>query len=194
MKLSEWAKRLGISYKTAWRMYKRGEIPNAIRLPTGRIVILEDKEKESKKLDENTVAIYCRVSDNASKENLEKQAERLKEYAEAKGYQIKHVVQEIGSGVNDTRPKLMKLLNQKDYHILLVEHKDRLTRFGFNYIKHWLENTGRKVEVVDLAEDDAQDLMQDLISIVYSFSARLYGLRRAKKKTQQIMDFLQNED
>jgi putative resolvase len=134
------------------------------------------------------------VSDNASKDNLERQAERLKEYAIARGYQIKHVVKEIGSGVNDARPKLMKLLNQKDYKILLVEHKDRLTRFGFNYIKGWLESTGRKIEIVDETDDDKTDLMQDLVSIVYSFSARLCGLRRAKKKTEEIMRVIQNDE
>ncbi len=132
MKLSQWAKKLGISYKTAWRMYKRDEIPNTIKLPTGRVIVLE----EDKVVEGNTGAIYCRVSDNNSKDNLERQAERLKEYAIVKGYQIKHVVKEVGSGVNDARPKLLKLLNQRDYQILLVEHKDRLTRFGFNFIKH----------------------------------------------------------
>ena len=166
MKLSQWAKKLGISYKTAWRMYKRGEIPNDIKLPTGRVIVLE----EDKVVEENTVAIYCRVSDNNSKDNLERQAERLKEYAIAKGYKIKHIVKEVGSGVNDARPKLLKLLNQRDYQILLVEHKDRLTRFGFNFIKNWLENTGRKVEVVNEAQDDVSDLMQDLVAIIYSFS------------------------
>ena len=190
MKLSQWAKKLGISYKTAWRMYKRGEIPNAIRLPTGRVIVLE----EDKVVEENTVAIYCRVSDTNSKDNLEKQAERLKEYAIAKGYKIKHVVKEVGSGVNDTRPKLLRLLNQRDYHILLVEHKDRLTRFGFNFIKNWLESTGRKVEVVNEAQDDVSDLMQDLVAIIHSFSARLYGLRRAKKKTEQIIKLLKDDE
>jgi len=60
----------------------------------------------------------------------------------------------------------MKLLNQSDYKILLVEHKDRLTRFGFNYITSWFENTGRKVEVVNEADDDKTDLMQGDLSIV----------------------------
>jgi predicted site-specific integrase-resolvase len=149
MKLSQWAKRLGISYRTAWRMYQKGQIPNAIKLPTGSIIVLEDSDGEGTGIDNNTVAIYCRVSDNASKDNLERQAERLKEYAITRGYKIKHIVKEIGSGINDSRPKLMKLLNQNDYKILLVEHKDRLTRFGFNYIKEWLESTGRKIEIVE---------------------------------------------
>jgi predicted site-specific integrase-resolvase len=195
MKLSQWAKKLGISYRTAWRMYQNGQIPNAVKLPTGSIIVLED-ECENKSIvgENNTVAIYCRVSDNASKDNLERQAEKLKEYAIARGYQIKHIVKEIGSGVNDSRPKLMKLLNQNDYKILLVEHKDRLTRFGFNYIKSWFENTGRKIEVVNEADDDKTDLMQDLVSIIYSFSARLYGLRRAKKKAEEIVKVIQNDE
>jgi putative resolvase len=194
MKLSQWAKKLGISYRTAWRMYQKGQIPNAIKLPTGSIIVLEDSNDRSITIAENTVAIYCRVSDNASKDNLERQAERLKEYAITRGYQIKYIIKEIGSGVNDSRPKLMKLLNQNDYKILLVEHKDRLTRFGFNYIKEWLESTGRKIEIVDETSDDRADLIQDLISIVYSFSARLYGLRRAKKKTEEIMRVIQNDE
>jgi Predicted site-specific integrase-resolvase len=77
---------------------------------------------------------------------------------------------------------------------LLVEHKGRLTRFGFNYIKSWLENTGRKVEVVNEADDDKTDLMQDLVSIIYSFSTRLYGLRRAKKKAEEIVKVIQNDE
>ncbi len=88
----------------------------------------------------------------------------------------------------------MKLLNQTDYKILLVEHKDRLTRFGFNYIKNWLESTGRKIEVVNEADDDKTDLMQDLVSIIYSSSARLYGLRRAKKKAEEIVRIIQSDE
>jgi predicted site-specific integrase-resolvase len=82
MKLSQWAKKLGISYRTAWRMYQNGQIPNAVKLPTGSIIVLEDEcENKSMVGENNTVAIYCRVLDNASKDNLERQAERLKEYA-----------------------------------------------------------------------------------------------------------------
>jgi Predicted site-specific integrase-resolvase len=75
MKLSQWAKKLGISYKTAWRMYQNGQIPNAVKLPTGSIIVLEDEcENRSVIGENNTVAIYCRASDNASKDNLERQA------------------------------------------------------------------------------------------------------------------------
>ena len=90
----------------------------------------------------------------------------------------------MGSGVNDNRKKLQKLLSQENWGMIVVEHKDRLTRFGFNYIQTLLESQGRKIEVVNMAEDGTQDLMQDLVSIIYSFSARMYGLRRTKRKTE----------
>ncbi len=124
MKLSEWARKMGISYRRAWQMFKDG------KLPIG--TILEDEPRGV--VLENTVAIYSRASGHEDKDDLERQAERLKEYVLAKGYKIIHVVKEVGSGVKDTRPKLIELLRKKDYRILLVGHKDRLTRFGFNYI------------------------------------------------------------
>jgi len=193
MKLSDWAKKMGISYRRAWQMFKDGKLPNARQLPTGTIVILE--EKTNTPMAQNVVAIYARVSAHENKGNLEKQAERLKEYAIAKGYQIKHIVKEIGSGVNDTRPKLIGLLNKQDYSILLVEHKDRLTRFGFNYIKLLCEKQGKVIEIVNGAENEKEDLIQDFIAVIYSFSAKLYGLRRAKRKTEKIIkEITQNEE
>jgi predicted site-specific integrase-resolvase len=194
MKLSDWAKKMGISYRRAWQMFKDGKLPNAKQLPTGTIVILEE-EKTDLFSTQNIVAIYARVSSHENRDNLERQAERLKEYAIAKGYQIKHIVKEIGSGVNDARPKLIGLLNKQDYSILLVEHKDRLTRFGFNYVRLLCEKQGKLIEVVNGAEDEKEDLIHDFVAVIYSFSARLYGLRRAKRKTEKIIkEITQNED
>jgi predicted site-specific integrase-resolvase len=194
MKLSDWAKKMGISYRRAWQMFKDGKLPNAKQLPTGTIVILEE-EKTDLFSPQNIVAIYARVSSHENRDNLERQAERLKEYAIAKGYQIKHIVKEIGSGVNDARPKLIGLLNKQDYSILLVEHKDRLTRFGFNYVRLLCEKQGKLIEVVNGAEDEKEDLIHDFVAVIYSFSARLYGLRRAKRKTERIIkEITQNED
>ncbi|MDW8295130.1 MAG: IS607 family transposase [Aquificaceae bacterium] len=192
MKLSDWAKKMGISYRRAWQMFKDGKLPNARRLPTGTIVVLE--EEVYQKPSNNEVAIYCRVSSHENIDNLERQAERLKEYAIAKGYNIKHIVKEVGSGVNDARPKLTKLLKQRDYDILLVEHKDRLTRFGFNYLKLLAEEQGKVIEVVNCAEEEKDDLVQDFVAVIYSFSAKLYGLRRAKRKTEEIIKEITGND
>jgi len=82
-------------------------------------------------------------------------------------------VKEIASGVNDSRPKLLSLFRDPSITLLVVEHKDRLTRFGFRYIEALLELQGRKIEVVNVAENDKADLLHDLASIVYSFCARL---------------------
>lgn len=193
MKLSDWARKMGISYRRAWQMFKDGKLPNARQLPTGTIVVLEEQTEKEKLLSKD-VAIYCRVSSHENKDNLEKQAERLKEYAIAKGYNVKHVVKEVGSGVNDTRPKLVKLLKQKDYRILLVEHKDRLTRFGFNYLKLLAEEQGKTIEVVNCAEEEKEDLVQDFVAVIYSFSAKLYGLRRAKRKTEKIIKEITSDE
>ncbi|MGC8678121.1 MAG: IS607 family transposase, partial [Hydrogenobaculum sp.] len=86
MKLSDWAKKMGISYRRAWQMFKDGKLPNARQLPTGTIVVIEDdKEKKDCELKTKIVAIYARVSSQENIDNLEIQADRLKEYALAKG-------------------------------------------------------------------------------------------------------------
>ncbi len=192
IKLSEYAKRHGVTYRTVWNKFKEGKLPNGYKDEFGNILVKVENPKGNLKLSKK-VAIYTRISSNENKSNLESQTNRLKEFAIAKGYTITHIVKEIGSGVNDNRKKLLKLLQKNDYGILLVEHKDRLTRFGFAYIKTLLEDKGIKVEVVNEAEDETSDLMQDLISIIYSFSARMYGLRRSKRKTEKIIKCLQEE-
>ena len=190
IKLSEYAKLHSVTYRTAWNWYKAGKIKSSYKDEYGNILV----RIEEKTPLENKVAIYARVSSNENKSNLESQAERLKQYATAKGYQIIYVVKEVGSGVNDNRKKLLNLLEKDDYGILLVEHKDRLTRFGFNYIKTLLKRNKQRIEVVNEAEDVKSDLMQDLVSIIYSFSARMYGLRRSKRKTEKVIKCLEEEN
>lgn len=189
MKLSDYAKQRGVTYRTAWNHFRLGKIEGAYKdSKTGHVIIPSLKEKNLHK-----AALYARVSSNENKDNLEAQAERLKQYCIARGYQIVYVVKEIGGGVNDNRKKLLKILSKDDWGRLVVEHKDRLTRFGFNYIQALLEKEGKEIEVVNRAEDDRTDLIQDLVSIVYSFSARMYGLRRSKRKTEKILECLKQE-
>lgn len=187
MKLSDYAKSLGVCYKTAWNMWKRGEL-DAYQLPSGTIVVKNHTNSEPSKLVK--VAIYCRVSSAENKSNLESQAERLLAYCCAKGYSIVRIVKEVGSGVNDNRRKLIKLLHETDYDLIVCEHKDRLSRVGFNYLKVLLTQTNRDIEVVNLASEETDDLMQDFVSIITSFCARLYGIRRRTRKTEQIVQCL----
>ena len=68
-----------------------------------------------------------------------------------------------------------------------MEHKDRLTRFGYNYLEQLLKMQDRRIEVINLAESGKEDLIQDFVSIVTSFCARLYGQRRSKRKTERLI-------
>lgn len=140
------------------------------------------------------VAIYARVSSSDHRETLERQAERLSQYCTVRGYQVALVVKEIASGVNDSRPKLLSLLKDTSITRVVVEHRDRLTRFGFHYIDALFSVQGRVIEVVNPAENDKEELLADLASIIYSFCARLYGQRRAKRQTEKVVQELQAKE
>lgn len=189
MKLTDYARQQGISYKTAWRWWKAGRLLGW-HLPTGTI-LLASVEAPAVGDQTRRVAIYARVSSAENKGNLDSQAERLVAYCAARGYQLAKVVKEIGSGVNDARPKLLSLLEDQSIDLIVIEHKDRLTRFGFRYLDTLLKTQGRAIEVVNQAENGiengTEDLLADLTAIVYSFCARLYGQRRAKRKTEVIV-------
>ncbi|GAA6616898.1 IS607 family transposase [Scytonema sp. NUACC26] len=194
MKLSDYAKYLGVSYQTAWRQFKKGVLPHrAYQLKSGTVIVDFDPNQGNPVLGmTKRAAIYARVSSAENKTNLDSQAERLTQYAAAKGYQVVKIVKEVGSGLNDSRRQLASLLSQSGYEVLIVEHKDRLARFGTNYIDLLLKRLGITLEVVNLSENGTDELMTDLVSIIRSFAARLYGQRRAKRKTEKIIAELQS--
>jgi predicted site-specific integrase-resolvase len=189
MKLSDYAKQEGVRYETAWRWFRDGKIKGH---RVGKHTILVDEGKPAQVVGQ-TVAIYARVSSAENKTNLDSQAERLVAYSMAKGYQITKVVKEVGSGVNDARPKFLSLLEDPAISKIVVEHKDRASRFGVRYIESLLRIQGRQLEVVNQSENSTEDLLADLTSIIYSFCARLYGQRRAKRKTERIVEQLQEK-
>ena len=186
MKLSEYARKNNITYRTAQRHWSLGLIPGK-QLATGTIVVFDDDKKGIVKTKTLQVATYARVSSSQNKDNLDKQQDRLIDYANAKGYKTLYNIKEIGSGLNDSRPKLLELLSNKDIDIIIVEHKDRLTRFGFKYIETLMELQDRKIEVINNLDDDKDDLIQDFISIITSFCARIYGQRRSKRSTEKLI-------
>jgi putative resolvase len=186
MKLSVYAHEVGVSYRTAFRWFKSGKIQGR-QMDTGTILITEPISAPQTAERSVGVAIYTRVSAAENKDDLDGQAIRLRDYCAAKGYPVTWVVKEIGSGVNDTRPKLLKLLTDPSVNLIVVEHKDRLTRFGYHYIEQLLKMQDRRIEVINLAENGKEDLIQDFVSIVTSFCARLYGQRRSRRKTERLI-------
>ena len=124
-------------------------------------------------------------------ENMEKTEKRLEEFAVLKGYNIINSYKEIASGMNDNRQILNKVFENDNWTYLIIENKDRLTRFGFNYIKKLLNKLNKEIIVINETDNDNEDLIKDLVSIIYSFSARMYGLRRRKNKTE-VIKFLES--
>ena len=191
IKLSDYAKKFGITYRTAWNRYKRGKFPDAIKDENGHVCLpishfIKDEDVR--------VAVYARVSSSENKSNLDSQAERLINYCNARGYKVSKIVKECGSGLNETRPKLESLLTDRSIKVIVVEHKDRFSRFGLNYIQKLLEMDNRRIEIVNEVTEDRDDLMQDFVSIITSFCARLYGKRRTRRRTEKLISELSNLD
>lgn len=192
-KLSDYAKKFNVTYRTAWNRFKQGKIDGAfLDEKTNHIYIPVEsfKENATKK-----VALYARVSNHDAADNLDRQLERIRNYSISNGYDIVYEFKEISSGLNDQRTKLTKLLKKDDYDLIIVENKDRLTRFGFNYIKVLLNTKNKDILVINKTDDNKKtDLIQDLVSIIYSFSARIYGLRKGNEKSKKLKDFLEKTD
>jgi predicted site-specific integrase-resolvase len=181
MRLSQYAKQMNVSYKTAFRWWKAGRL-DAYQLDTGTIIVRDP-------LPETTtptgVALYARVSTQGQKADLDRQVERLKTYAASRGYQVTQMVQEIASGLNDTRPKLLKLLTDPQIGKIVVEHRDRLTCFGFVYIDQLFAMQGRSLEVM-FPTDTTHDLVEDFSVVITSMASRIYGRRHSKERAEKI--------
>lgn len=185
MKLSTWAKKQGISYKTAWRLWKTGKLPlPAEQLATGTIIVKEPEASYEAGL--SLVVLYARVSSSDQKQDLDRQLSRLVEVATSKGFQVVKVIKEIGSGLNGKRTKLLTILRDPNVKTIVVEHKDRLARFGFEYLEALLNASGRRIIVVDETETK-DDLVKDMIDVLASFCARLYGRRSAKDRAKKAL-------
>jgi putative resolvase len=181
MKLSQYAKKAGISYKTAWRWYKAGTL-DAYQTPTGMVVV---RDPQMDRIGTGRIALYARVSSADQKSDLERQMQRLRDYAAARGYQVAKEVTEIASGLNESRPKFLKLLADPTIGTIIVEHKDRGTRFGWNYITTLMEAQGRRMEAV-FPDETKDDLVNDFVSIITSMAARIYGRRGSRRKAERI--------
>lgn len=185
MKLSVWARKQGISYKTAWRLFASNKLPvSAEQLATGTIIV---KVPESLlETRPSSAVLYARVSSSDQKQDLDRQLSRLVEYATSQGLQVILAIKEVGSGLNGKRPKLLSILGNPDIKTVVVEHKDRLVRFGFEYLEALFKASGRRIIVVDESEMK-DDLVQDMVDVLTSFCARLYGRRSARNRAEKAL-------
>jgi len=196
VKISQLAKDLGVTVQTLWNWKHQGKIYFIKDKYNGYNYVSKETYNDLLNIRENKTnkdVIYCRVSTPTRKNNLDTQKDRLVQYANAKGYNIHKIITEVGSGFNDNRPKLQAILDNMDFDIILVEHKDRLTRVGFNHIETLLLKLNKKIEVVNNVDTDEKDIIQDFISIITSYTSRIYGNRRKNRKTEELIKELKNK-
>ncbi len=146
------------------------------------------------KKNEEKIAVYCRVSshDQKVKGDLDRQKARVLQYCVDKSYNVVVCYDEVGSGMNDQRAKLNKLMKMaiaKEITKIVVEHTDRLTRFNYHFIETFFESHGVKVEFMEqvLNAGFENELVSDMLALMASFSAKIYGKRSAsnrKKNTE----------
>lgn len=181
MKLSAWAREQGISYRTAWRWFKAGTLPvPAEQAATGTILVAAVASEAG------AAALYARVSSSDQKKDLEGQVGRLVSFATARGLAVSRTVAEVGSGLNGRRPKLLRLLSDPAAQTIVVEHRDRLMRFGCEYVEAALQAQGRRLVVADPGEVK-DDLVRDMVEVLTSFCARLYGRRSARSRARKAL-------
>ncbi|MDX3243421.1 IS607 family transposase [Streptomyces sp. ME18-1-4] len=189
MKLSEWAARNGVHYQTAWTWAKEGRMPvAAVQTPSGTWLV----EESAPEVNGRTVA-YCRVSSGDQKADLDRQVSRVVQGATALGLPVAEIVTEIGSGLHGRGRKLRRLLSNPDASVIVVEHRDRLARFGVEYLDAVLSASGRRLVVLDPAET-ADDLVRDITEVLTSLCVRLYGRRAAKNRAARAVAVATNED
>ena len=183
MKLAAWAKENGVSGQTATRWFHSGVLAvDAGQLSTGAILVEERPLR-----DRTGVALFARVSSSDQRSDLDRQLARLTEAATTAGLARTRAVSEGGRGRNGNRSKLEAILRDASLGVIVVEHRDRLGRFGVEYLEAALSAQGRQVIVVNDAEVD-DDLVRDTVEVLTSLCARVYGRRSAKRRAQAAID------
>lgn len=148
------------------------------RLPSGTILV------DVAATGYERVVLYARVSSHDQRSDLDRQVSRLTEWATDAGWEVGQVVSEVGSGLNGKRAKLSRILSDPSASVLVVEHRDRLARFGVEHLQAALAAQGRRIVVVDGGET-ADDLVRDMIEVLTSMCARLYGRRGARNRAMR---------
>ena len=190
LKPREFCEIVGISYQTFKKWVRNGRV-RVVRLSSGRLrVPYSEVERILGRRPETCevrAVIYARVSSSDQKTDLERQIQYLTQYCSAKGYKVIDVLSDVASGLKTNRRGLLKLFNyvvNKKVDVVVITYKDRLTRFGFEYLEYFFRQFGARVEVVygEVPKDAYQELVEDLIAIITSFAGKLYGMRSHRKK------------
>ena len=147
-------------------------------------------ENTTQEKETNTVVTYSRVSSHEQKQkgDLDRQSQRISEYYAKKKYNVYYIIKDVGSGLSDTRTgfvRLVDLVIKKKINKVIIENKDRLTRFQFNLIKTFFNSYDVEIEMVENNNiSDEEEFVNDIMMLMASFSGKLYGKRSVKRKKE----------
>lgn len=191
------AKLLGVTVKTLQRWEREGRLIPVARTDSNRRLYTESQIRAFIGLQRNggrepvRQVAYCRVSSAAQKPDLANQRQVLEEFVVAKGLANVEFVEEVGGGLNFKRKRFLALMDEigrREIKTLILAHRDRLTRFGFEWFEHYAKANGCEVLVLNQERlSPEQEMVQDLMTIVHCFSSRLYGLRNYRKKLDEAL-------
>jgi predicted site-specific integrase-resolvase len=192
-RINEFAKRIGKSTSTLRRWDTEGLLV-AKRMPSGHRYYDESDVKKMlgyKEVERKTI-VYCRVSSHNQKDDLKSQVTAMEQFCLSSGLTVDEWIQEIGGGMNFKRKKFLSLMSRistGEIKQLVVAHKDRLCRFGFDYFEHMATENGCDIKVVNQESlSPQQEMVEDLMAIIHTFSCRLYGLGKYEKKIKKLIE------
>jgi putative resolvase len=178
--LADWAESVGVNRHTAYRWFREGTLPVPAER-VGRLILVRTAAAADSAAG---VVVYARVSSHDQRSDLDRQVARLTGWATEQGLGVGQVVCEVGSGLNGKRPKLRRVLSDPDARVIVVEHPDRLARFGLEHLEAALSAQGRRIVIADPGER-TYDLVRDMIDVLTSMCARLYGRRGARNRAMR---------
>lgn len=191
MNLTEWARAQGVHPQTAYRWFREGMLPvPAVRVNQRTVLVSADAPTTA--ATAAAFGLYARVSSHDQKADLDRQVARLTSWAVSAGGQVVRVEAEVGSGMNGSRAKVRRLLADPRVTAVVVEHRDRLGRMNTELVESALSAHGRRLVVLDGGEVD-DDLVRDMVEVLTSFCARLYGRRSARNRALKAVGCAQRD-
>jgi putative resolvase len=181
--LADWAASVGVNRHTAYRWFREGTLPVPAER-VGRLILVRTAPVGDGAA--GGVVIYARVCSHDQRADLDRQVARLTAWATEQDLTVAQVVTEVGSGLNGKRPKLRRILSDPAATVIVVEHRDRLARFGVEHLEAALSAQGRRIVVADPGET-TDDLVRDMIEVLTSMCAGLYGRRGARNRAMRAL-------
>ncbi len=188
--LTEWARLQGVHPQTAYRWFREGTLPvPAVRVNSRSVLVSPDAVPGASVA---AFGLYARVSSHDQKADLDRQVARLSSWAAQAGGQVVRVESEVGSGMNGSRSKVRRLLADPKVTVVVVEHRDRLGRMNTELVEAALSAHGRRLVVLDCGAV-TDDLVRDMVEVLTSFCARLYGRRSARNRALKAVGCAQRD-